>query len=427
VAAPSGIIVAFLGAHAAQPTGWARKTALDAVYPSGAGAGDAPGTTGGAATHTHTVTDHTHTQDSHLHAVTYTATGGGGMYRTGSNCQGTHSHYGTNTNGTIAVNQTATITLNTSDSNPPYYTVIWVESAGTHDIPANCVAYFQSLTPPTGWNLCDGNNTTPNLTDKYLRGAATNADAGGSGAGSITHTHTQVAAHTHTQDAHSHTGTSGTMDTAVSDGTGTQVSNNPDHTHTFTTASYAAVNQNANVTVNDGTNEPAYRGLAPVKNNGTNDTPIGIIALWTGALANIPIGWSLCDGANTTPDLRDKFVKCITSGALEGTGGSNSHGHTAAAHSHTQDAHSTTHNGNTDSGGGNAITRNTSAHNSLGAHVHAMTVGTATATNQDTTIALADADGRPPFYEVAYVKYLYSSAFLPRESVVNYQDAGLIM
>lgn len=34
----------------------------------------------------------------------------------------------------------------------------------------------------------------------------------------------------------------------------------------------------------------------------------GIIVLWAGAIADIPAGWSLCDGTGGRPDLRDKFV-----------------------------------------------------------------------------------------------------------------------
>eukprot|EP01084_Bolivina_argentea_P088687 160112_1 len=36
--------------------------------------------------------------------------------------------------------------------------------------------------------------------------------------------------------------------------------------------------------------------------------PNGIVIIWYGLIANIPQGWSLCDGSNGTPDLRDKFV-----------------------------------------------------------------------------------------------------------------------
>lgn len=36
--------------------------------------------------------------------------------------------------------------------------------------------------------------------------------------------------------------------------------------------------------------------------------PKGTIVIWSGTASNIPEGWALCDGANGTPDLRDKFV-----------------------------------------------------------------------------------------------------------------------
>jgi microcystin-dependent protein len=36
--------------------------------------------------------------------------------------------------------------------------------------------------------------------------------------------------------------------------------------------------------------------------------PTGIIVLWSGAVAAVPSGWYLCNGANGTPDLRDRFV-----------------------------------------------------------------------------------------------------------------------
>jgi hypothetical protein len=36
--------------------------------------------------------------------------------------------------------------------------------------------------------------------------------------------------------------------------------------------------------------------------------PSGVILLWSGSIATIPTGWVLCDGTNSTPDLRDRFV-----------------------------------------------------------------------------------------------------------------------
>lgn len=39
-----------------------------------------------------------------------------------------------------------------------------------------------------------------------------------------------------------------------------------------------------------------------------NLIPSGIISMWSGATNAIPTGWSLCNGENGTPDLRDKFI-----------------------------------------------------------------------------------------------------------------------
>jgi microcystin-dependent protein len=36
--------------------------------------------------------------------------------------------------------------------------------------------------------------------------------------------------------------------------------------------------------------------------------PSGGIIIWSGSAAAIPAGWFLCDGANSTPNLRDRFV-----------------------------------------------------------------------------------------------------------------------
>ncbi len=64
----------------------------------------------------------------------------------------------------------------------------------------------------------------------------------------------------------------------------------------------------------------------------------GIIAIWSGAVVDIPYGWKLCDGSNGTPDLRDQFV--YSAGPLKptgSTGGKNSHWHTNNHGSHTHD------------------------------------------------------------------------------------------
>lgn len=57
--------------------------------------------------------------------------------------------------------------------------------------------------------------------------------------------------------------------------------------------------------------------------------PSGGIIMWSGTVASIPAEWKLCDGTNSTPDLRSRFI--VGSGTDSGathdigdTGGSNS-------------------------------------------------------------------------------------------------------
>jgi len=50
--------------------------------------------------------------------------------------------------------------------------------------------------------------------------------------------------------------------------------------------------------------------------------------MWYGAIGNIPSGWVLCNGANGTPDLRNKFI--VGAGdtyAVDETGGAVEHTH----------------------------------------------------------------------------------------------------
>ena len=50
----------------------------------------------------------------------------------------------------------------------------------------------------------------------------------------------------------------------------------------------------------------------------TAGVPSGVICMWSGTNANIPSGWNLCDGANSTPDLRNRFI--VASGSTYATG-----------------------------------------------------------------------------------------------------------
>lgn len=72
---------------------------------------------------------------------------------------------------------------------------------------------------------------------------------------------------------------------------------------------------------------------------------VGMIIMWFGSEGDCPEGWAICNGANSTPDLRDRFVVGAGSTyALGATGGATTydveHAHTSAAHAH---AHTATH------------------------------------------------------------------------------------
>lgn len=54
--------------------------------------------------------------------------------------------------------------------------------------------------------------------------------------------------------------------------------------------------------------DATIRTTDPVGEGSTSGLQSGMILLWSGTIATIPSGWLLCDGANSTPDLRDSFI-----------------------------------------------------------------------------------------------------------------------
>lgn len=155
-------------------------------------------------------------------------------------------------------------------------------------------------------------------------------------------------------------------------------------------------------------------GLATVATTGSyndltnkpNTVPQGLISLWYGSILTIPSGWAICDGANGTPDLRDRFVVGAgTSYAVGATGGSKD----AVVVSHTHSATSTV----TDPGHSHANSGSTS----IGAYPYTTLVAkagnTSTATTGitvATTVASAGVSGTnanlPPYYALAYIMKL---------------------
>ena len=67
----------------------------------------------------------------------------------------------------------------------------------SYSVPQNLIAIWHGTIAniPTGWLICDGNNSTPNLLQKFLQGVATAGTDPGATGGSTTHTHTTHSAH----------------------------------------------------------------------------------------------------------------------------------------------------------------------------------------------------------------------------------------
>jgi microcystin-dependent protein len=140
--------------------------------------------------------------------------------------------------------------------------------------------------------------------------------------------------------------------------------------------------------------------------------PSGLISMWHGTIANIPSGWVLCDGTNSTPDLRSKFVMGAADQAgMNATGGSNTttltttqlpaHTHTGTTasdgdHAHTaQGADGGYQKSTAVSGDPSVLIEGTQTTSTTGAHTHTITT--------DSSGTGAAYDSRPAYYALAYI------------------------
>ena len=138
----------------------------------------------------------------------------------------------------------------------------------------------------------------------------------------------------------------------------------------------------------------------------------GMIILWSGTTGTIPSGWALCNGANGTPNLTDRFI--VGAGSTYGvnqTGGyANatlvSHNHTGSTGSAGSHKHTYTNNAGSDiaAEGGNSFTAKrfqvakTTNTSTVGNHTHSVSISTkgSSATNKNL----------PPYYALAYIMRL---------------------
>jgi len=136
----------------------------------------------------------------------------------------------------------------------------------------------------------------------------------------------------------------------------------------------------------------------------------GIIEIFAGTLASIPEGWRLCDGANGTPDLRERFVRGVATAVTEpgGTGGQDDvtiTSSTISAHNHTVIAYTHSHrvNASTADGVGGVRFTNTGDEDDLSR----TSSNVPPSQNLVSTGASGTHENKPPFFEIAYIMKIF--------------------
>jgi hypothetical protein len=140
----------------------------------------------------------------------------------------------------------------------------------------------------------------------------------------------------------------------------------------------------------------------------------GMIMLWSGSSATIPSGWLLCDGSNSTPDLRNRFVVGATStyavGATGGTADAIVVSHTHTATSTVTDSghqHTLTNFGSAQAGsdnGGAPVMASTGYGTGRDPNpTNSATTGITVATSISSTGSSGTNANLPPYYALCYI------------------------
>lgn len=405
MAIAADIIFCWNGTHAGIPDGWERETSLDAKYPKGTALATDPNDTGGAATHNHTViANHSHVMNAHTHTTTIGNHPTNGQPAGGSQTFAVASH--THNSGSIASGaasggslSSVASTYSAISNDPPYHEVIFIKPTDPVAGLADDGICFVDTSSTLGFTFCNGSNDTPDLRNKYLKGAAALGDAGGTG-GSTTNVH--IITHTHVVASHNHANVTTGASPTGNGSTSTSSDKLKSHTHTLSYASTTATTDGANVELTTiETVEPVYRKMLPVQNKtGNTLESVGMIGMWLGTLANIPTGWS------EVPLMRGKHLKCAnTTSEIGTTSGSNTHTHAAQNHTHTGVAHNHVASGGGhagiedggDSGDGDSKSTKT-------ASSHALTVANSTATYVNSSTTAVSSSNEPPYRTVVFIK-----------------------
>ena len=235
---------------------------LNGKYLKSAATSGNAGGTGGSTTNTHSI-DHTHTTNTHGHANSNTGGSssiGGEENSAAGNQLKNHTHVSSYGIGTQGINSYATALVTAETVEPGYYKLMAYQNkaVSAQNIPVNSIVMTVDSTIPSGFFLCDGNNSTPTLTDKFVKITTTSGDIGNTG-GSNTHTHASQN-HTHTSTGgHTHAVTTAISTDVGVNGTGGGVDVIENHTHDASTSSSTNATYSAGSTTADSSaNQPEY-------------------------------------------------------------------------------------------------------------------------------------------------------------------------
>jgi len=53
---------------------------------------------------------------------------------------------------------------------------LWTHATSQLDVETGMIAMYESVTPPDGWNICDGTNSTPDLRDNFIQNCASGSE-----------------------------------------------------------------------------------------------------------------------------------------------------------------------------------------------------------------------------------------------------------
>jgi hypothetical protein len=246
---------------------------LRAKFLKGASTGANAGATGGSTTNTHDVS-HGHTAQAHTHVAATSGAANSGCERQGGGTpqfgvDSSHTHTVALDSGTQAIPSItgSHVTLETVE--PAYKKLLAIKNTSASPrLAKGVIALWMGLLSriPTGWKLCDGTGTTPDMRGWYLKIATSGGEISTTG-GSNTHTHA-AQAHGHaTGAAHTHATATISAHAGVRSTAGSGSNYDPSfRQHTLLSASSEAVAYaNTNTTADSSSNQPLFTTVAYIQ------------------------------------------------------------------------------------------------------------------------------------------------------------------